>query len=300
MRTQVMKLWAPEAPAGENPVSHAEVLRRSLRCTVVSVQAVLAAMVLAGLLAALLIALLSSIARPLGATEIVDTMVARMNDHAALPAARNEACAQLALAEAIPALEEAVADEVVRPCAAGQLRRLGDYAALLRIAQRGAPGARAQALYELGEMKRPEALDTLAPAAKDSDPLVSAGGLNALLQFDDARVLPAVLEIASRQGVSSLIAVNSLGRFHAPTVLPVLYTLLSSRDPLLRVAAIGALGEVGNRESIAKLQPVLGEGNDLRPAASIGIGLFPPVNMARAARVAIDRIRTREDAHAAR
>lgn len=253
-----------------------------------------------GVLVAMLAALLVVAATPLSASEQVARLVSRMNDHAALPADRNDACGQLAAPEAIPALEQALADEIVRPCAAGQLRRLGASAALLRVAQQGLPGARAQALYELGVMKSPEAVDTLLAAAKEPDPLVSASALNALLQFDDPRVLPALLEIASRQGVSSLVAVNSLGRFHDASVLPVLHSLLNSRDPLLRVAAIGALGDVGDRDSIARLQPLLGEDDNLRPAATIGIGFFPAVNMARAAKVAIERIRAREDAHAAR
>ncbi|HYM10762.1 MAG TPA: HEAT repeat domain-containing protein, partial [Bryobacterales bacterium] len=197
-------------------------------------------------------------------------------------------------------LEQALADDVTRACAAQRLRHMGAFDSLLHAAQRGAPAVRATALYHLGLMKNPAALDALVAAAKDADPLVGAGGIHALLQFDDPRVLPTLLDIASRQGVSSLAAVNSLAGFHDPSVLPVLYTLLGARDPLLRVAAIGALGEVGDAASVTKLQPLLRQQADLRATPGIGIGLFPAVNMARAARVAIDKIQSREALHAAR
>ena len=246
-------------------------------------------LVLAGLLAA-----------TLWGDQKTEQWAARMMDRAATPAERNEVCGQLQGSEAIPHLEEALADEVVRACAAIQLRRLGASDSLRRAAQQGPPAVRARAIYELGVMKNPEAVDALITAARDADPLVSASGIHALLQYDDRRVLPALLEIASRQGVSSLAAVNSLGRFRDPSALPVLYGLLGSRDPMLRLAAIGALGDVGDAEAITKLQPLLQEQTDLRAPSGIGIGLFPAVNMARAAKVAIERIKAREESHAGR
>ena len=225
---------------------------------------------------------------------------ARMKDRAASAADRNEACWKLTGSEAMPHFEEALADPVVRSCAAIQLRRMAASGPLLRAAQQGSPEVRASAIYELGVIKSPEAVDTLVAAAKDSDPLVSGSALHALQQYDDPRVLPALLEIAARQGVSSLAAANSLARFHDPSVLPVLYKLLESPDALLRVAAIGALGDIGDGESVAKLEPLLQQQAELRPSSGMGIGFFPSINMARAARVAIDRIHAREESHAAR
>jgi len=248
-------------------------------------------------LGAVLLAILAMAAPVFCASEETERLTARMNDRAARPADRNEACRQLTVADAIPALQQAAADAAVRSCAVSQLRLRGASSELIELAGQGQPGARAQALHELGVMKDREAIQALITAVKDQDPLVSASALNSLLMFDDVRVLPTVLEIASRESTSSLIAVNSLGRFHDTSVLPVLYKLLNSQDPLLRLAAIGALGDAGDRSSIARLQPVLGEGNDLRPAPMVGIGFFPAVNMARAARVAIQRIQAREDAH---
>ncbi len=218
---------------------------------------------------------------------------ARMKDRAATPAERNEACARLASPEAIPHLAEALEEPVVRSCAATKLRELGAAAALRRAVESGSPEVRSRGAYELGLMKDPESLGILIQASKDPDPLVSGSAVHALLQYDDPRVLPALLEIASRQEVSSLAAVSSLARFRDPAALPVLYKLLESGEPLLRIAAIGALGELGGADATRKLEPLLEQKTDLHP--NTGLGFYPSINMARAARLAIERIRAREN-----
>jgi HEAT repeat protein len=241
-----------------------------------------------------------ALAATLCAAPSSDEMAARMNDPAATPAERNGACRALEGGKAVAPLVQALADDVTRACAAQRLRQMDAFDSLFRAAQHGAPAVRATALYHLGLMKNPAAVDALVAAAKDADPLVSASGIQALLQFDAPRVLTTLLELASRQGISSLAAANSLARFHDRSTLPVLYMILNARDPLLRVAAIGALGELGDAESITKLQPLLQQQADLRATPGIGIGLFPGVNMARAAQVAINAIQSREVLHAAR
>ncbi|MBI3667996.1 MAG: HEAT repeat domain-containing protein [Acidobacteria bacterium] len=221
-------------------------------------------------------------------------LAARMKDRAATAAQRNDACRQLQGSKAVPHLEEALEDGVVRSCAAIQLRRAGAVDSLLRALNHPLTEVRARVIYELGQMKDPRAVSGLIAAAKDNEPVVSSGAVHALLQFDDPRVLPALLEVASRQGLSSLLAVNSLSRFQDPAVMPVLYKLLESPDPLLRVAAIGALGELGDGETAKKLAPLLKEQAEWRPAPGQGIGMFPAINLARAAQVAINRIQARE------
>jgi len=239
--------------------------------------------------AAILLALLATAPNP---------NLARLKDPAATPAQRNDACLALSGNEAIPHLEEVLENADVRSCAAVRLRQLGAAPSLVRALQNGSADVRARVAYELGVMRHPSAVDPLILAARDPDPLVSSSALNALLGFDDARVLPLVIELARRQGVSSLAAAHSLARFRDPAVLPVFCELLRSKDPLLRIAAIGGLGEIGDSHSLRRLEPLLKELDDLRP--NTGLGFYPSINMARAAAVAIARIRAREASDAAR
>ncbi len=221
-----------------------------------------------------------------------DPAAVRMHDRRATPAERNEACRRLAGAGAIPYLEEGLQDPVVRGCAATRLRELGAVEALIRALGSPSPEISARAAYELGAAKDRRAIEPLMAAARQSDPLGSASALQALLGFEDPRVLKVLMELASRQGISSLAVIHSLSRFRDPAAAETLHNLLAARDPLLRIAAISALGEVGAAGTIPKLQPLLREVEELHP--STGLGFYPSINVARAARVAIERIRNRE------
>jgi HEAT repeats len=224
-----------------------------------------------------------------------DSNLARMFDSKLSGAERNDACYALRAdhsSETLQAMRKALNFEAVRPCAARNLLR-GEAADLLADALDDAvPEVRATAARELGLMRKPEFIPRLATAAEDPNLSIATSATQALCQYDDRRVLPALRKIAGKGG---LIASMSLGRIavlDGNEALPIARKWLTSPDVTERVLAMRILGENGDASDLPALRTVAEHKLEVT-ARQRGFGLMPPINLSRAAQATIVQIETR-------
>ena len=143
------------------------------------------------------------------AAHAADDLPARMLDLKATAAQRNDACFALRgnrSAGAIDALRTALADSVVRTCAAQNLRQAGALDALLQAVGSDDADVQAAAARELGQMRDPRALPALGHAALDSNVLVASAAIDAVSAYGEAPALPLLLQAARQPGLAGVTA----------------------------------------------------------------------------------------------
>ena len=219
----------------------------------------------------------------------------RMLDQKASVAQRNDACFALrgnGSAETVAALRKALADSVVRTCAAQDLRLAGALEALLGGVTSDDPDVQAIAAREVGEMRDPRALDALGQAALDPNVLVASAAIDGLAGYGEAQALPFLLQAAQQPGVAGVIALERAAAFHNRTVLPVARQMLATGDAASQVIALGVIGDLGDasdlpklREMAAKPEPIASRGR--------GFGFMPVIDLARVAQNAAGAIEMR-------
>jgi HEAT repeat protein len=77
-----------------------------------------------------------------------------------------------------------------------------------------------------------------------------------------------------------------------PSVLPVARDLLASPDAVMRLAALRAIGELGDHSDLPKLSELAAKSEQLTPGGR-GFGFAPSVDLALAAKNAIRLIERR-------
>lgn len=221
--------------------------------------------------------------------------VGRMLDEKLTAAQRNNACFALRgdrSHEVVAAMRGALASEVVRACAARNLREAGAVDDLTSALAAPEPEVRAVAARELGSFERPELIEVLVKAAHDPSVLVATNAVMGLGQYHDRAVLPKLLDLAAGGGAVGIAALSRAARFDEPATLPVARKLLGGSEPAAKLIALLIVGECGDagdlprlRELAAKSEPVGARGR--------GFGLMPALDISRAAKSAIEGIEKR-------
>jgi HEAT repeat protein len=205
---------------------------------------------------------------------------------------RNNACYELHgvhSPEAITALIHALPSPEVRSCAARSLREAGAVDELTGALASIDPGIRAAAARELGALGRPDLIEPLARAARDPNLMVAANAMEGLAEYPDASVLPALLSLAESGGPIASMAMSRAAQYQDARVLAVARKLMAIRDVPLRLAALRAIGDLGDRSDLPALRELAAKAETFAPAGR-GFGLVPPLDLSRAAQNAIRQI----------
>jgi HEAT repeat protein len=224
-----------------------------------------------------------------------DDPAARMLDQKASVAQRNDACFALRgnrSTDVVVALRKALADSVVRTCAAQDLRLAGAFDALLEGVASNDPDVQIVAARELGEIRDPRALEALGRAALDPNVLVASAAIDAVAGYGETAALPYLLQAAQQPGVAGVTALERAAAFHNRAVVPVARQVLAKGDAASQVIALGVIGDLGDasdlpklREMAAKPEPIASRGR--------GFGFMPVIDLARVAQNAAAAIEKR-------
>jgi HEAT repeat protein len=210
-------------------------------------------------------------------------------------AQRNDACYALRgrrSPEVVAEMRRAIGDPVVRSCAARNLREAGAVEALIDALETGAPDTRVAAAHELAAMRDARALESLGRAAMDPNALVAASAVAALGDYENAAALPHLLKAAKLPTVAGMTALEQSARLHDAAVLPVARAVLARGDVAAQVVALGIIADLGDATDL----PALREMEKHSEPVSVrgrGFGFMPAIDLARAARTAIERIGSR-------
>jgi HEAT repeat protein len=224
------------------------------------------------------------------------SLLARMMDPSLNVAQRNNACFELrgnSEAEVIATMRKALNDTAVRACAGTNLRKAGAIAELKDALSDTNFEVRALAARELGGFEKPELLPLLAAAARDPQLLVGINAIEGLADYHDPQVLPYLLHIAKDGGLVGTAALDRAVTFRDPRVLETARALLSSKDVSDKLAAMRAIGEMGDHTDIPKLREIQQAETEMVSAAGRGFGLIPAISLSRAAETTIEKIGTR-------
>jgi HEAT repeat protein len=233
-----------------------------------------------------------------GTLAAADDPVGRMLDAKLTVAQRNNACFALRgnrSHEVVAAMRGALASEVVRACAARNLREAGAVDELLSALSSPEAEIRAVAARELGSFEKPELMDVLLKAAHDPSVLVATNAVMGLGQYHDRAVLPKLLDLSAGGGAVGVAALSRAKQFDEPATLPVARKLLSGNDPAAKLIALLIVGECGDAGDLPRLRELAAKSQPLGVRGR-GFGLMPALDISRAAQNAIDRIQKRHAA----
>jgi len=224
-----------------------------------------------------------------------DANISRMLDAKLNVSQRNDACYALRgvrSPDAVAAFSQALRSTEVRACAVRNLRDAGAVEELKSALAGTDPEIRAAAARELGVLARPEFMELLAKTAHDPNLVVATNAVQGLTYYQDASVLPYLLNLAESGGLAGAIALSRAVQFADPSVLAVSRRLMASRDVALRLAALRAIGDLGDRSDLPALRTLAAKAETAAPAGR-GFGLVPALDLSRAAQNAIRQIEKR-------
>jgi len=230
-----------------------------------------------------------------GVLPAADDQVGRMLNEKLTVAQRNDACFRLrgnGSHEVVAAMRGALSSEVVRACAARNLREGGAVDELKSALSAPEPEVRAVAARELGSFEKPELIEVLVKAARDPSVLVSTNAVMGLGQYHDRAVLPKLLDLAAGGGAVGVAALSRAAQFDEPATLPVARKLLSGNDPAAKLIALLIVGECGDAGDLPKLRELAAKSEPLGTRGR-GFGLMPALDISRAAKSAIESIEKR-------
>ena len=231
-----------------------------------------------------------------GALAAVEDQVGRMLDAKLTVAQRNNACFALRgnrSREVIAAMRGAMAgDDVVRACAARNLREAAAVEELKSALSAPEPEVRAVAARELGSFERPEMMEALVKAAHDPNVLAATNAVMGLGQYHDHAVLPYLLDLAAGGGAVGVAALSLAARFDEHATLPAARKLLSGNDAAGKLIALLIVGECGDAGDLPRLNELAAKSVPLGTRGR-GFGLMPALDVSRAAKNAIECIQKR-------
>jgi HEAT repeat protein len=231
-----------------------------------------------------------------GALAAADDPVGRMLNEKLTVAQRNNACFALRgnrSHEVIAAMRGALASDVVRACAARNLREAGAVDELASALSAPEPEVRAVAARELGSFERPELMEVLVKAAHDPSLLVATNAVMGLGQYHDRAVLPKLLDLAAGGGAVGVAALSRAAQFDEPATLPVARKLLSGNDPAGKLIALLVVGDCGDVADLPRLRELAAKSEPLGIRGR-GFGLMPALDVSRAAKNALEAFEKRQ------
>jgi HEAT repeat protein len=210
-------------------------------------------------------------------------------------AQRNDACYALRgqrSPEIVAEMRRLMDDPAVRSCSARNLREAGAVEALIDALETGTPDTRVAAAHELAAMRDHRALEALGRAAMDSNALVAANAAGALGNYESRAALPYLLKAGESPTVAGIVALEQAARLHDIAILPLARSVLARGDVAAQVVALAIIGDLGDAGDL----PALREMEKHSEKVSVrgrGFGFMPAIDLARAARIAIERIERR-------
>ena len=195
--------------------------------------------------------------------------------------------------EALQSMTRSLEDPELRGCAAENLRLAGATEPLRLALSSKNPETRAAAARMLGSFRRNELIGELAAVAADENLLVAANGFAALAMYDHPAVIPALGSLARKGGMIGDMALDRLAALDPAPALAAARLLLAEGavpDKLYAMRVIGAHGDPSDLESLKK---IAAEDNEKLESRTRGFGFMPAISLARAARTAIEGIRSR-------
>ena len=223
-------------------------------------------------------------------------LIATMMDDKGTVAQRNDACYALRgqrSVEVVSVLTRALRDKTVRVCAARDLREAGAVDALLEALATGDADTQMAAARELGELRDPRALEPLGSAALSDNVLLASSAVSALGAYEGNVALPYLLRAAGQSGVSGVTALELAARSHDPAVLALARRVLEKGDIAAQVVALAVIADLGDSADLPKLRELAAH-SDPAFSRGRGFGFMPPIDRARAAQTAIDKIAGRQ------
>lgn len=231
-----------------------------------------------------------------GALAAADDPVSRMLNEKLTAAQRNNACFALRgnrSKEVTAAMRGAMVSDVVRACAARNLREAGAVDELLSALAAPEPEVRAVAARELGWFEKPELIEVLVKAAHDPSLLVATNAVMGLGQYHDRAVLPKLLDLVAGGGAVGVAALSRAAQLDEPASLPVARKLLSGNDPAGKLIALLIVGECGDAGDLPRLRELAAKSEPIGTRGR-GFGLMPALDTSRAAKNAIEVLEKRQ------
>jgi len=221
-------------------------------------------------------------------------LIAAMMDEKASVAQRNDACYALRgqrSAEVVSALKIAIAlaDKTIRACAARDLREAGAVDTLIEGLDTGDADTQMAAARELGELHDPRALEALGSVALSDNVLLASSAISALGGYEPKVALPYLLRVAGQGSVSGVTALEQAARSQDPAVLGVARRVLDKGDVAAQVVALAIIADLGDAGDLPKLRELAAHSDPVYSRGR-GFGFMPPIDIARAAKTAIEKI----------
>jgi HEAT repeat protein len=190
-------------------------------------------------------------------------------------------------------MRRGLADATIRSCVGENLRKAGAVEELKAAAADENPEIRALAVRALGSFEKPELLPLLAAAARDPQLLVAVNAIEGLANYRDPVVVPVLLDLAKDGGLIGTAALNRATLFRDGRVVDVARGLLRKPDVSDKLAAMGALAEMGDSTDLAALREIERTETEMVSTKGRGFGLMPAISLSRAARTTIEKIEAR-------
>ena len=212
------------------------------------------------------------------------------------PLERATACFELrgdADPEVINALSRAMEDPDLLSCAANNLQRVGAIEPLKQALSSQNAQVRAAAARELGAFQKPELLEALGQAAQDENTLVAVNALSGLSRYQDAAVIPYLVTLARKGGMTGDMALDRLWELDHDVALKVARDLLSSTQVPDLVYAMRIIGVSGDSSDLPQLKKIAAANRETLTQRDRGFGFMPAINLSRAAQSAIAAIQLR-------
>ncbi len=124
---------------------------------------------------------------------------------------------------------------------------------------------RQDAVYELGETGKRQAVGLLISALDDEDLWVRVYAVQALAQLGSFSATGPLSDLVASSGDGPVVrnAIKALGRIGDPAALPALVAATRHEDPFARYDALNVLGDMGDPEAIPAVEALLKD--DTRP-----------------------------------
>ena len=131
---------------------------------------------------------------------------------------------------------------------------------------------RASAVMALSESPDPKAIPALIQAVNDSDIKVSASAVTALAAIHDPRSVDALFNaVLSKNLYTKLQAIMAVGKLDDPRALPILRNTLNTGEPVFQWAAMTALAAKRDREAIPTIVKLTNVINTNKQQRSLGL-----------------------------
>jgi HEAT repeat protein len=145
------------------------------------------------------------------------------------------------------------------------------------------------AARELGLLRDPRALEPLGRVALSDNVLLASSAISALGAYDAEAALPYLLRAAGQSSVSSVTALELAARSRDAAVLPLARRVLDKGDVAAQVIALAIIADMGDAGDLPKLRELAAHSDPVYSRGR-GFGFMPPIDIARAAQTAIDKI----------